>query len=91
MTQITIIVVLFLAILAIAAVWLIPIRGRNPRFKFYHCKSGCTNGATYYRNMDTGEMEPVQCVYCLDAEVSRRYPHITPQQYTREELEEILS
>jgi len=62
----------------------------NPKIKYYGCKSGCDNGRDYHRV--NGKMEPVQCIYCLEVEVLRRYPHLAPPitQYTREELQAFL-
>ena len=62
----------------------------KPKFKYYGYVTGCDNGRDYH--LINGQMEPVQCVYCLELEVKRRHPQLKGEviQYTRDELQSFL-
>lgn len=56
---------------------------------YNNCKAGCDAGVTYTRRF--GMMYPIQCIYCLEMEVQKRFPDIEEvQRFTRDELTAML-
>ena len=77
-------------LIAAAAIFIHHRLMRPPKFKYYGCVTGCDNGREYH--LVDGQMEPAQCIYCLEVEVQRRHPQLKGEiiQYTKDELQSFL-